>query len=304
MENRVVKIRVPATTANIGPGFDILGLALNLYNNFTFKTKENGLEIKGCEKEFQNRDNLGIIAFNKTLDLFNKKHKGVCLEIDGNIPMVGGLGSSATLIVGGIMGANEIYNLKLSKEEILKISYDIEGHGDNVAAAIYGGLILTIMEEVPVAVSYDIHSSWKFYALLPNYRVSTIDGRNVLPRDTSYENAVYNMGRVPLLLKALKDGDEELLIMVNDKLHEPYRKKLIKEYDKVNMIVKDNRLGYFFISGSGSTCFLISKDNIEKDLESIFINNNINWKILPLSIDKNGASVEVIKSGKRVSHCT
>ena len=70
------------------------------------------------------------------------------------------------------------------------------------------------------------------------------------------------------------------------------------------MIVKDNRLGYFFISGAGSTCFLISKDNIEKDLESIFINNNINWKILPLSIDKNGASVEVIKSGKRVSHCT
>ena len=144
----MIKVRVPATSANLGPGFDSLGIALNIYNEYEFELKEDkGLFFEGVEEEFQNKDNIIFMAIKKVFDKYYFKFNGIKIKIiKQDIPISRGLGSSSSCIVAGLIGAFALMGREINRDEILSLAVDIEGHPDNVCPAIFGGLISTIME--------------------------------------------------------------------------------------------------------------------------------------------------------------
>lgn len=288
------KIKVPATTANLGPGFDCLGLAFKLYSIFSFEEIEKGFEITGCEEEYINEKNLVYTSFMKTAEKLGKVVKGIRIKIESEIPVSRGLGSSATCIVGGVMGANEIFDGGLSKEEIFNICNEIEGHPDNISPAIFGGLTASLIEEKkPYFTKYNINKKLSFYSFVPNYKLLTQDSRKVLPNIVLHSQAVYNISRLGVLLKALENGDEKLIkISLEDKIHEPYRKVLIDEYDKIKNLCDENGVVGFFISGAGPTLIGISDDNfvLEKVKTKLYKLKN-KWEIRKLEVDLKGALV-------------
>ena len=169
----MVKVKVPATSANIGPGFDTLGLALNLYNTFKFQEISKGLEINGCEDNFANQDNLVYTSMLKTFNEIGYSVKGIKIDMNTNIPISRGLGSSAACILGGVIEQMS-YWLSPFKGEILEIATDIEGHPDNIAPALFGGLVISIMEDNQILYNkIDISKGIKFVALIPDFILST-----------------------------------------------------------------------------------------------------------------------------------
>lgn len=291
----MVKVTVPASTANIGPGFDTLGLALNLYNTYYFEETENGLVIEGCPDEYKNRDNLVYKSFMAVVNETGIDVNGLRIIMDVKIPVSRGLGSSSACIVGGVFGANEILNANLSTEELFRIAVKIEGHPDNIAPAVYGGLVASIVDEgTPYYTRYKIHESIKFCALIPNFETSTADARKLLPREISFEDAVFNVSRVAVLLKSLENGDFDLIEKsLKDKLHQDYRKVLIDEFDEVEKICKDKNSKGFFVSGSGPTLMNIIRNfNFTKLIENDIILLNNKWEIKLLQTDEHGVAVE------------
>lgn len=270
------RIRVEATSANVCVGFDVLGLALNLYNEFSFEPK-NEFSFKGFEKEFSCKENnLVYEAYAKVFELLNKEIIPVEIGFKGEIPVSRGLGSSSSLIVAGVFAANKILGNPLTKDKCFDICAKIEGHPDNVAPAIYGKLIASykkvcrrgINEDKFVHIKYDVNKNLKFIAVIPHYQLSTHAAREVLPKELSYADIVNNTSRIVNIPKAFLDGDIDLLIdLFDDRLHEPYRSKLIKEYDSIKQICKQNGAA-FAISGSGSTMLIIT-DNKEKNKKII-----------------------------------
>ncbi|MEG0823732.1 MAG: homoserine kinase [Erysipelotrichaceae bacterium] len=231
----MVTIKVPATSANIGPGFDSLGIALNLYATYSFEELSTGLVIEGCEERFQNENNLIYVAYKLTMDYLKLPIKGLKLCVSTDVPVSRGLGSSATCVVGGILGANAIANYPLTKEEVLMLATKLEGHPDNVAPAIYGGLTASLMfNDQPYSIKYDISKELHFFAMIPDFETKTSDARKVLPTSVSYHDAIHNASHVAVLMKALETANSELIkLSLDDCLHEPYRKSLIKGYDEV-----------------------------------------------------------------------
>ncbi|MGJ0846173.1 homoserine kinase [Tissierella praeacuta] len=295
----MIRISVPGTSANIGPGFDTLGLALNIYNYFRFEEISHGIEITGCNKEFSNENNLVYKSMLKVFDKIGYLPKGIKIDIDANIPVSRGLGSSAACILGGVMGANCLAGAYLSKEEILEIATEIEGHPDNIAPALFGGLVISIMEDSKVIYNkFDVYTGVKFVALIPDYTLSTKESRAVLPATISHKDAIYNISRVSLLLSSLSNGRFDLLkYAVKDSLHQPYRGRLISGfYDIINKCEEIGCLG-LYLSGAGPTIMAIvdEKDNdfilkIKKYLKSI----NYTWEVKELRLDSYGTIIEEI----------
>ena len=181
-----VTIRVPATTANLGPGFDAFGCALSLYTDVTFEETESGLEITGCDEAFQGPDNLAYTAYCAVLASLSEEIRGVKIHIDAHIPICRGLGSSAALLVAGAMGANVLRGSKLSTQGLLNITNAMEGHPDNLAPAFYGGLTASMVDSgLPVTVSFPLHPGWEFLALVPDFNLPTTLARSVLPEQVS-----------------------------------------------------------------------------------------------------------------------
>ena len=180
----MIKIRVPATSANLGPGFDSLGIALDLYNDFLFEETSKGLEIIGALANEEDKDNLVYLSMLKTFDLIGYIPKGIKIKIESKTPVSRGLGSSASCIVAGVMGANEIAGSPLSLSEIFKLSTKIEGHPDNIAPALFGGLVTSLMEKDEIFYNkINIAEGLKFTAIIPDFPLSTKNAREVLPRD-------------------------------------------------------------------------------------------------------------------------
>lgn len=293
-EVKKVKLRVPATTANMGPGYDSLGCALSLYNYFTFEKTENGMEILGCNDEYCTKENLAYQGYEAAMKHMGLPVGGVRITVESNIPICRGLGSSAAMIVAGASAAGVLHGNKMSPEEILAVCNEIEGHPDNLAPAIYGGMMASMMEgKVPHTVSYILSPDLHFCALIPDFETSTNEARGVLPREISHENATFNVTRVGILLKALEIGDIDLVALgVEDKLHQPYRKKLIHEYDEVYDICKQHEGVAFFISGAGSTCMCISREaDFAAKLNGKFDRLKRNWQIVPLTPDMEGVKI-------------
>ncbi|RKD28795.1 homoserine kinase [Thermohalobacter berrensis] len=293
----MIKIRVPATSANIGPGFDCLGIALNMYNTFFIEEIEKGVIIEGCEDKFCNENNLVYSAMKKSFEKLGYKYKGIKINIKGQIPVSRGLGSSAACILAGVIGANEIASAGLNREEILQLATEIEGHPDNVTPALFGGMTASVYEKNRVYYSnIKIQKGLKFCTLIPDFQLSTAKARAVLPKKIDYEDGVFNVGRVSLMISALTNGQFDLIkIASKDKLHENYRGNLIRNYHNiVRECEKLDSLGTF-LSGAGPTIMaVLEEDNKDfyNNIKKFLYNLEDNWEVKELQIDYNGVVIE------------
>ena len=288
-----VTIRVPATTANLGPGFDAFGCALSLYTDVTFEETEEGLEITGCPEEFSGPDNLVYTSYCAVLASMNEEVRGIKIHIDAHIPICRGLGSSAALLVAGAMGANILRGNKLSTQGLLNITNAMEGHPDNLAPAFFGGLTASMVDNgLPVCVSFPLHPDWEFLALVPDFDLPTTLARSVLPEQLSRADAIYNVSHGALVLKALELGDEKLLrTAMQDKLHQKYRKKLIPDYEKIEALARS--LGAAFcLSGAGPTLLCITRDKkLREKLSKKLTSTERDWTLMPLHVEFQGAHI-------------
>ena len=289
-----VTIRVPATTANLGPGFDAFGCALSLYTDVTFEEMESGLEITGCPEEFAGPDNMAYTSYCAVLASLSEEIRGVKIHIESQIPVCRGLGSSAALLVAGAMGANVLRGNKLSTQGLLNITNAMEGHPDNLAPAFFGGLTASMVDNgLPVTVNFPLHPDWEFLALVPDFDLPTPLARSVLPTEYDRADAVYNIAHGALVLKALELGDEKLLRnAMQDRIHQPYRKKMIEDYDQIESLIRTTGAA-FCVSGAGPTLLCITRnpgleEKLAKKLDMI---TKANWQMIPLHIEFQGAHV-------------
>ena len=235
-----VTIRVPATTANLGPGFDAFGCALSLYTDVTFEETDSGLEITGCDEAYAGPDNMAYTSYCAVLNSLSEEVRGVKIHIRSDIPVCRGLGSSAALLVAGAMGANVLRGNQLSTQGLLNITNAMEGHPDNLAPAFFGGLTASMVDNgLPVTVSFPLHPDWEFLALVPDFDLPTTVAREALPTQYSRADAVYNISHGAMVLKALELGDEKLLRnAMQDRIHQPYRKSMIADYEKIEGLIR------------------------------------------------------------------
>lgn len=289
-----VTVRVPATTANLGPGFDAFGCALSLYTDVTFEETEAGLEITGCDEAFTGPDNLAYTAYCAVLGSLSEEVKGVKIHIDAQIPIGRGLGSSAALLVAGAMAANVLRGNRLSTQGLMNITNAMEGHPDNLAPAFFGGLTASMVDNgLPITVSFPLHPDWEILALIPDFELHTHFARSVLPTQIPRADAVYNLSHGAMVLKALELGDEKLLRnAMQDALHQPYRKKLIPDYDVIEGLVRTSGAA-FCLSGAGPTLLCITRnkklrETLEKRLDGI---TSTKWEIRPLHVEFKGAHI-------------
>ena len=289
-----VTIRVPATTANLGPGFDSFGCALQLYTDVTFEETDCGLEITGCDQAFTGPDNLAYVAYCAVLASLSEEVKGVRIHIDAHIPVCRGLGSSAALLVAGAMGANMLHGNRLSTQGLLNITNAMEGHPDNLAPAFFGGLTASMVDNgLPVTVNFPLHPDWEIVALIPDFDMPTVKARAILPETVSRADAIYNVAHGALVLKALELGDEKLLrTAMQDKLHQPYRKHMVHDYEVIEGIARTSGAA-FCLSGAGPTLLCITRDKRLKDklADKLPTLTERNWEIMPLHVAFEGAKV-------------
>lgn len=256
-----MKYKICATSANLGIGFDCMGLALDLYNIYDAElaAKDEAYGFSADEK-----DNLFLYAYHKAAEYCQGNDDGVCVHMECHIPKSRGLGSSASLTVGGIYAYSVLHGNCLSKEDILEISTMIEGHPDNAAPAIYGGLCV-IHRDKMLKVRPD--SRWKIGLWIPDYEVATSEARKVLKSSYERNEAVNNISAAVLAVDAIRDFNlTNIGCIMDDVVHEPYRRVLIKDYDRMKEYALGIGARAFIISGSGSTCLSLS----DKHLDAVF----------------------------------
>ena len=263
----MIKYKVPATSANLGIGFDCLGIALSLYDYFEIEESDKFILDGFISNDIKN--NLFIEAYKKACRYKKDKVVPLKVKLKADVPISRGLGSSSCMIVGGIYAYNILHNNCLSKKEMLELATAIEGHPDNVAPCIYGGLCISSDNKTTLL---KVSNKWHFGIWIPPYEVKTSEARKVLPTSYSREDIVSNIANAIKGIKALETFDLDNISSLNkDKIHEPYRKTLIKDFKKYEKLAYQNGAKAFLISGSGSTCLSIS----DKDL---IINESIDYR--------------------------
>ncbi len=263
----MIKIRVPATSANLGPGFDCLGLALNIWNEVSFEPASKTTyraSGEGAEKLNKGTKNMLTKAFAYVHEICGRDFKGVNIQTQNEILMSSGLGSSAAAIVAGMFGANEMLDHPLSASELLILATDMEGHPDNVAPALIGGLVVSVMSEDDIITRRYELPELAVVIVKPNVDWPTRVARSVLPKSISRADAVFNIGRAALVVDGLRNGDLDLLQKVmEDRIHQPYRLKHISGGMSAYKTAK--QFGAAALSGAGPSiiCF-VSPENAEK----------------------------------------
>ena len=296
-----VKVRVPGTTANCGPGFDAVGIACTVYNELELSLCEKGtirIEIVGEGKDSipNGKDNIICQAVQTVLDRVGKSYEGIYLKLYNNIPLARGLGSSAAAIVAGLFAANAATGNILTKEEIFHMATEIEGHPDNVAPAIFGGITISVMQDnQPSYLRFMPEKSLNMVVAIPEFNLSTHKARQVLPTSIDIKDAVFNISRVALLIGALCKGEfHHLRHALEDKIHQPYRQHLIPGMQQVfNAAIAKGAYGAA-ISGAGPCLIAFSEancDDIGIAMVEAFANNKINANYVVLNIDPDGAKV-------------
>lgn len=286
-----ITVRVPATTANLGVGFDTLGCALELYNTLSF-TLSSRLSFTGCDEEYQTSDNLAYQGFKAVYEHMGRPVPGVAIDISAGIPVCRGLGSSAAMIAAGALAADRLAGFGLSTGELLSVITPIEGHPDNLAPALFGGLTasMTVAGQV-YTVSYPVHPQLRFVLMSPDFPLSTHAARSVLPKAVPFQDAVGQLSRLALLPKALELGDEALIAhCLADRLHQPYRFPLIDESTELRAIAHDLGCDAFCISGAGPTLLCITRDgSLAARLREAARTLRHHWHIAELAVDHTGA---------------
>lgn len=288
-----VKVRVPASSANIGPGFDCLGLAVNLYLYIEAEETGGTTSVQRCPNTPIDAANLLQHSMEKLFSLISYKPVGIKMNIKNEIPIARGLGSSSAFIVGGIVTAAKLAKANLSQQDLLNLAAKIEGHPDNITPAILGGLTASFLEDGKVyATKLDLHTDFQFFALIPDFHLSTKVARGALPQMVSHSDASFNTSRTVLALAALKQGDAKLLkASLHDKLHQNYRMPLIPEYDILfNSLPKIEGIACY-LSGAGPTIMVISKESekTETKLQKILNDLQNPWNLKKLRPDLQGA---------------
>lgn len=286
-----VTIQVPATSANLGAGFDSAGIAFALYNTFSFEKLDTGLQFENVDPRFANENNLAYLAYRAVCDEIGVPATVKITNEKTGVPVSRGLGSSATLLAAGALAANILHENALPAEKIFAICNRLEGHPDNVAPALYGGLCLSLLDgDTPITVKYPVSEKLFFTAVIPNFEVSTHDARGALPKEVPFGNAVFNLSRAALLSHAFTSGDGNLISLVTqDALHEKYRKKLFRNVCDVEKAAYEEGALTFIISGAGSTCLCISEKPLANALNSRISALPNDWHAIDLCIDHEGA---------------
>lgn len=302
----MIRVKVPATTANMGPGYDVLGMALSQYSTFQCQEDDKiSLSIKGLESEkLVNQDheaNLVVRSMNHLFKYVDKYPKGYKLEIINDIPLARGMGSSASAIVGGLLVANYLVGANLDQDEILKLATQIEGHPDNVAPALMGNIVLStkIPDDQVIYHSIKPFDDLTCVLFIPDYEVSTSMSRSVLPQSISMADAVHTSGHLSLMLAGFMTGNKDLIgqTMV-DRLHEPYRKSLIKNFDDFKASALEVGAFAFSLSGSGSTiiayCDHDSAPHVKRAFEEVSQKYSISGTSKIIAPCSQGAVCEVV----------
>ena len=266
----LIRVKAPATTANMGPGYDCLGLALDVWNTLEIEVLKGGEPVvevtgEGADELGTGRDNLIYRAMEFLFQDVGEDMPAVRINCYNAIPIARGMGSSAAAIAGGLVAANYLCSQEYTANDLLEMAATIEGHPDNVAAAVLGGMQLVIMDQtdegnrlytVPLNVPPELHA----VVFVPQVRISTKDARAVLPEKVSMADAVHNMGRVGLLVAAMATNHPEYLtVATQDRIHQPYRQPLFPAMKVIFQAALDAGAMGVFLSGSGSTVLALTK---------------------------------------------
>ncbi|MEG4488415.1 homoserine kinase [Microcoleus sp. D2_18a_B4] len=323
-ETSTVTVTVPATTANLGPGFDCIGAALSLYNRFQFSrlepsaTEKLKITVTGKEAAKVKTDdsNLAYLAFVKLYDRLNQSPPPVAIHIDMQVPLARGLGSSATAIIGGLVGANELAGKPLSQVEVMQLAIELEGHPDNVVPALLGGCRLAAStlriepqrrrehrEEDAEGFAWEIcdipwHPNVVPVVAIPDFELSTAEARKVLPADYSKADAIFNAAHLGLLVRALETGNENWLrCALQDKIHQPYRQSLIKGYEGVQQAALNAGACGMVISGAGPTLLALTDVAnavaVERGMAAAWMEFGVKADVRAIGLDTQGAQVSL-----------
>lgn len=309
-----VKVRVPATTANLGPGFDVLALALRLYNTVEMEVgsgkseKKLQIDIVGEGEDNLPRDRRNIVyrAAKLVFDRFHFAPRTLHIKLVNRIPLASGLGSSAAARIGGLASANRLCGGRLSREELLNLAAEIEGHADNVSAAMVGGLTVSCIyspggrkgKKIEI-VKLDPPGNLSCVVCIPNFQIMTSRARKILPRTVKFEQAVFTSSRVAMLLAALIRKRYELLGMaMEDRLHQPYRRRLVKGMEVVfEEALRAGALGVS-LSGAGPSILAFTAssppscaEKVGKAMRKAFAKHKVESRYLVLGIDKQGTKI-------------
>lgn len=295
-----VSVKVPASTANLGPGFDVFGLALALYNTFTVqRSTDTKIEIAGIYGDSTvpiDKDNL----FYRTLITYYN-HIGRAIPqlhilIDCGIPLESGLGSSSTAIIGALCAANKLENDYLSTLELATLAAKIEGHPDNTTPALLGGFVIGAYEEGTPLIyrKYTWPEEWKILIAHPIYKLPTKEARKALPESLSYKETIFNIGRASFLAAAVLTNDKELLReALKDKIHQPYRAQLVPGLNEIITVLnKEPTVLGTTLSGAGpSICVIHTAEDdsiLQSLIQSIFEKASIKGEYFSLSVESEG----------------
>ncbi|MBR2525788.1 homoserine kinase [bacterium] len=306
-----VSYKVPATTSNLGPGFDCLGMALPIYNIITIEETvlpstgievnvmqdDNNSELLELDNIPQDKDNIVLKAVEMLYNLVGQEANELKININTNIPIARGLGSSASVIVGGLLCANELLGFPADEAALLSIATEVEGHPDNIAPAIIGGLVMSSMEDDGSIIYRRLNwnDDWHITVCIPDFELATNVSRSVLPENVSLKDASFNSKRLAMLIHAIDTKDTQLMkYALEDRLHQPYREKLIPGFKEIRDALKhkDQILGTV-ISGAGPSIIVISEKNeleyIKDTVKDLWNDFNINSEIKTMKIEMNGA---------------
>ena len=297
----MIRIQVPATSANLGSGFDSLGIALTLYNQ-VWMEEDDKLDISCKDSVVVPTDESNLIywAVKQLYQECGRKLPGLRLIQENNIPLARGLGSSSACIVAGILGANRLLGNPFSRSDPINLAAKIEGHPDNTSPAIEGGLVTSAMEGGRIySVSVPVSDKLQFAVFIPPFELKTEMARSVLPETYSRADVVYNLSRSALMTASLFSGKlENLRVAVGDRIHQPYRSGLIENFDNVfRMSYELGSLGTY-ISGSGPTIIaMVPTDNMDTFIahaeNHMKEKGIVGWDIRFLSVDSKGAQVSL-----------
>ena len=295
----MIKIRIPATSANLGSGFDSLGVALDLYN-YVHIEEADDIDISSADEIEVPTDESNLIYWSaqRLYMECGKTLPGLKIVQENNIPMTRGLGSSSACIAAGLIGANRFLGSPMSTHDLVNLACRIEGHPDNTTPALLGGLVTAAMENGRVySVSVPVAKHIRFGVFIPPFALKTEVARKALPDGYTRNDAVYNLSRSSLMTAALFSGSlENLRVAVQDSLHQPYRKKFISGLDTVFRISYE--LGSYgtYISGAGPSIIAIIDDTLEEQFNKFALSHLEShgvegWQFRTLKADGEGAKV-------------
>ena len=305
-----VSVKVPATTANLGPGFDSLGLALPIYNTITVEETimpGTGIEINIIDETNEqdiisiptDENNIVYKAIELLYNSIGQTPSELKITIKTQIPIARGLGSSAAVIVGGLLAANELLGKPADEAALLSIATEIENHPDNITPALVGGFVVSSLEDDGSVVYSKMNwpKDWNITVCIPDYELSTSIARSVLPAEVPMKDAIFNLKHTAMLVQAVNTHDEKLMkIALDDRLHQQYRERLIPGLKEIKDALKheENVMGVV-ISGAGPSVLVISYgnnlDKIRNTVSHVWDELNVKSKILTLKVEENGSQV-------------